>query len=82
MCLGVPGRVVRWIERDTPFANAEVEFEGVRRVCNLACVPDVVEGDYVIIHAGIAISRLDADEAEKLLADLRAAAVDDPPHNS
>ncbi len=82
MCLGVPGRVVRWIERDTPFANAEVEFEGVRRVCNLACVPDVVEGDYVIIHAGIAISRLDADEAEKLLADLRAAAVDDSPHSS
>lgn len=72
MCLGVPGRVVRWIEPQGPFASAEVEFGGVTRVCNLACVPDVQVGDYVIIHAGIAINRLDADEAHKLLQELRA----------
>ncbi len=72
MCLGVPGRVVRWIEREPPFARAEVEFDGVRRECNLACVPEAREGDYVIVHAGIAISQLDEEAAQKLLADLRS----------
>lgn len=70
MCLGVPGKVVRWIERDTPFARAEVEFEGVRREVHMACVPEASSGDYVIVHAGIAISRLDPDEAARTLADL------------
>jgi hydrogenase expression/formation protein HypC len=73
MCLGVPGKVVRWLVRETPFASAEVEFDGVRRACNLACVPEAVEGDYVIVHAGIAISRLDVDEAQRLLEELKAA---------
>lgn len=73
MCLGVPGKVVKWLVRETPFASAEVEFDGVRRACNLSCVPEVVEGDYVIVHAGIAISRLDVDQAQRLLAELRAA---------
>ena len=47
MCLGIPGKVVRWIERGSPFAQAEVEFDGLRRVCHLACVPEAEEGDYV-----------------------------------
>ncbi|MFO0904179.1 MAG: HypC/HybG/HupF family hydrogenase formation chaperone [Pirellulales bacterium] len=72
MCLAVPGKLVRWIERDTPFARAEVEFDGVRRECNLACVPEAEEGDYVLVHAGIAINRLDADAALKLIEDLRS----------
>ncbi len=33
MCLGVPGGVVRWLERSEPFGRAEIEFDGVRRVC-------------------------------------------------
>lgn len=72
MCLAVPGKLVRWIERDTPFARAEVEFDGVRRECNLACVPEAEAGDYVLVHAGIAINRLDADAALKLIEDLRS----------
>lgn len=71
MCLGVPGKVVRWIDRDETFARAEVEFDGVRRECHMACVPSVREGDYVIVHAGIAISQLDATEAERVLDELR-----------
>lgn len=70
MCLGVPGKIIRWIDRDPIFARAEVEFEGVRRICHMACVDDAEEGDYVIIHAGIAISRIDSHEAVRLLADL------------
>lgn len=78
MCLAVPGRVVRWIDRDPTFARAEVEFGGVRRVCHMACVPGVPEGDYVLVHAGVAITRLDAIEARRVLDDLaRFDAVDD-----
>lgn len=72
MCLGVPGKVVRWLDRDPTFARAEVEFGGVRRPCHMACVPEAAEGDYVIVHAGIAISRVDAEEAQRTLRDLAA----------
>ncbi len=71
MCLGVPGKVIAWIERDPTFAQAEVEFDGVRRQCHMACVPDADVGDFVIVHAGIAICRLDADEASRVLDELR-----------
>jgi hydrogenase expression/formation protein HypC len=68
MCLGVPGKVIRWIDRAEPFALAEVEFGGVCREVGMDCVTDAVEGDYVIVHAGLAISRIDADEAQRTLA--------------
>lgn len=69
MCLAVPGRVVRWLNRDATFAQAEVEFEGVRRVCHMACVLNAEEGNYVIVHAGVAISLLNEDEARQTLED-------------
>ena len=72
MCLAMPGRVVRWTNRDPIFAQAEVEFGGLRRVCHMACVPDAAPGDYVIAHAGVAISRVDAEAAARTLADLQA----------
>ena len=70
MCLGVPGQVVGWINRDPLFATAEVEFAGIRRTCSMACVPDVDVGQFVIVHAGIAISRIDEEAARRTLADL------------
>jgi hydrogenase expression/formation protein HypC len=70
MCLGVPGKIVRWVERDPLFAAAEVEFGGVRRVCHMACVPDAREGEYVLVHAGVAISRLDEVEARRVFDEL------------
>lgn len=70
MCLGIPGKVVRWVDRDPIFARAEIEFAGVRRECQMACVPEAVEGDYVIVHAGVAISRIDQVAAGKTLADI------------
>ena len=72
MCLGVPGRVIEWLDRDPLLARAQVEFDGVRRICHLACVPEVEVGDYVVVHAGIAISRIDTDAAERLLAEPRS----------
>jgi len=73
MCLGVPGRLSEWLDRDPLLARGWVEFGGIRREIHLACVPEAEVGDYVVVHAGIAISRLDADEAERLLAELRRA---------
>lgn len=66
MCLGIPGKVVRWLEREGAFAQAEVEFDGVRRVVHMACVTEAELGDYVVVHAGIAISRIDPLEAKRI----------------
>ena len=71
MCLGVPGRVAEWIDRDPVFASAKIEFAGVSRVCSMACVPDAQIGDYVVVHAGIAISRIDENAARRALEDLQ-----------
>lgn len=74
MCLGIPGKVVEWLDRDLVVGQALVEFDGVRRACHMACVPDAGVGDYVIVHAGVAISRVDPAEAQRvfqLLAQLK-----------
>lgn len=70
MCLAVPGKVIAWTDRTLPFATAVVEFGGVRRAVSMACVPEANVGDYVLVHAGMAISRLDAAEAARVLAAL------------
>ena len=70
MCLAVPGKIIRWIDRDPMFAQAEVEFGGVRRICHMACVPDAQEGEYVLVHAGVAIAQIDTHEALRVLSDL------------
>jgi len=67
MCLGIPGRVVDWLDRDPLFARAEVEFGGVRREVHMACAMEAKVGDYVIVHAGIAIGRVDEQEAARAL---------------
>ena len=71
MCLGVPGQVIEWLDHDPIFGRAMVEFDGIRRECQMACVPDAEIGQFVIVHAGIAISRIDAAEAQKVLDDLK-----------
>lgn len=73
MCLAVPGRLVQWLDRDPLMARGWVEFEGVRRECHLACVPEASIGDYVLVHVGVALGIVDAQQAEQTLRDLRAA---------
>ena len=68
MCLGIPGLVVERQESADELASAVVEFAGVRRRVCVACVPECRPGDYVIVHAGIAISRIDPVEAERVFA--------------
>lgn len=72
MCLALPGRLVNWIDRDPLFARAEIEFDGIRRVCHMACVTDAIVGDFVIVHAGVAISKVDEAAARRTLEELTA----------
>jgi len=65
MCLGIPGQLVAWVDRELHIAKAEVS--GVRRNVNvglLAGEPDNVDvGDWVLIHVGFAMSKIDEQEA-------------------
>ncbi|MHB1203556.1 MAG: HypC/HybG/HupF family hydrogenase formation chaperone [Acidithiobacillus sp.] len=64
MCLAVPARVERLLDNEM----AVVEMDGLRKEISLALVDGVREGDYVILHVGYALSRLDPEEAERTLA--------------
>ena len=72
MCLGVPGLVVELLEPAGELEFALVEFAGLRRRVCVDCTPDIRLGEYVIVHAGVAISRLDTEEADRVLEELRA----------
>ena len=66
MCLAVPGRVMSLETRDdTPMA--EVDFGGVRKEVCLQYIPDVKIGEYVVVHVGFAIQRLDEASAKQTL---------------
>jgi hydrogenase expression/formation protein HypC len=68
MCLGLPGEVIKLDAVHSELPTAIVEFAGIRRRVCMACVPDAQPGEYVIVHAGIAISRIDAAEAQRVFA--------------
>ena len=74
MCLAMPARVVEINEGDM----AVVDLGGVRKEASLALVEDVQIGDYVILHVGYALQKLDTDEAERTLAAFRELAEVDP----
>ena len=71
MCLGIPGKVIEFTDDGRQMARVDVG--GVRRVINVALVsPDGLEpGDWVLIHVGFAISRIDEQEAQRTIAFLR-----------
>jgi hydrogenase expression/formation protein HypC len=72
MCLAVPGKVLD-IQGDDPFLrSARVSFSGVIKNVSLACAPEAKVGDYVLVHVGVAISIVDAKEAEETYAYLKA----------
>ena len=64
MCLAIPVKVVELGAGDT----ATVDLGGVRKEISLALLADVQVGDYVILHVGYALSKLDPEEAERTLA--------------
>ena len=71
MCLGIPGRIVE-LRDDTGFPMGMVDFGGVKREVCLAYVQnDVTVGDYVVVHVGFAISKVDEAEAHRTFEILR-----------
>lgn len=69
MCLGIPGQIVEWVDRDTSIAKADVS--GVVRAVNLGLLDGAEVGDWVLIHVGFAMSLIDAEEAASTLEFLR-----------
>lgn len=69
MCLGVPGKVVQ-IEKDEVLNvyRGKVEFGGIMKDVNLSYTPEVQVGDYVVVHVGFSISRLNEKEAQEVFA--------------
>lgn len=73
MCLAVPGQILSIEQAEDPLLRSgRVDFGGVVKVVNLAYVPEAEVGDYVIVHAGFAISRLDEAEAQAVLKEIAA----------
>jgi hydrogenase expression/formation protein HypC len=77
MCLGIPGKVTE-IRDEAGLAMGKVDFGGVRKDACLAYLPEVEVGDYVIVHVGFAISRVDEEEALKTLEILGEMGVMEP----
>lgn len=77
MCLAVPGKIVSILESEdigvdlALMRTGRVSFGGIVKEVNLAYVPEAEVGDWVIVHVGFAISRLDEDEAGRVFAYLK-----------
>jgi hydrogenase expression/formation protein HypC len=64
MCLAIPGKIISLEQvADQVFSIGKVSFGGITRQVNLSMVPDAVIGDYVLVHVGVAISKVDEAEA-------------------
>jgi hydrogenase expression/formation protein HypC len=72
MCLAVPGQVVEiQPEPDPALRRAKVDFAGVRKDVSLAFTPDVLVGEYVLVHVGFALAVIDEAEARRVFETLR-----------
>ena len=76
MCLGIPGEVIE-VREDDGVRVGKVRFGGISRDVCLVCVPETQPGDWVLVHVGFAISRLDAEEAARTYAVLRELAAEE-----
>lgn len=72
MCLAVPGRLVSIEGLDPLLRSGRVDFAGIVKQVNLAYVPDALVGDYVLVRVGFAISKVDEEEAARVLSYLSA----------
>ena len=67
MCLGIPGKVLEIDERDS-LPMGKVEFGGIVKEVCLAYVPEVQVGQYVLVHVGFALSRIDEEQAQEIFS--------------
>ena len=65
MCLAVPGKLLSVEGEDPAFRVGRVDFCGVKRSVNLAFTPDAEPGDYLLVHVGFALTRVDEEEAHR-----------------
>ena len=71
MCLAVPGKIIS-VRGDDPLERmGRVDFGGIIKEASLAYVPEAGVGDYVIVHVGFALSRVDEEEANKVFEYLK-----------
>jgi hydrogenase expression/formation protein HypC len=81
VCLAIPGKILE-VQEQGPLRSARVQFGGIVRQVSLNFVPEAGLGDYVMVHVGFAISRVDQVEAERtyqLLQEMGALEADLPP---
>ena len=71
MCLAIPGKITSISGEDALLRIGKIDFGGVQKEASLAYVPEAKVGDYVIVHVGFAISRLDEEEANEVFEYLR-----------
>jgi hydrogenase expression/formation protein HypC len=71
MCLAVPGKITSINGEDPLMRTGKVDFGGILKEVSLAYVPEVKVGDYVIVHVGFALSRVDEEEARQVFEYLR-----------
>lgn len=69
MCLAIPGKIVEIVDKENHIAK--VEIGGVRRSVNVGMLDDIGVGDYVLVHVGFAMSKLNEKEAEETLRTLK-----------
>jgi hydrogenase expression/formation protein HypC len=66
MCLGIPGRIIAIGDGEGVARSGRVDFSGIVKEVSLAFIPDAGVGDYVIVHVGFAIARVDEAEASRV----------------
>lgn len=67
MCLAIPGLIVSTAGDDPLTRTARVSFGGVEKTVSLACLPEARAGEWVLVHVGFALQRIDAAEAENII---------------
>ncbi len=71
MCLGIPGEILETHAGDLGLRMGPVRFGGAEREVCLEYVPDAAAGDFVIVHVGVAISKVSAEEADEVFGYLK-----------
>ena len=72
MCLAIPGKIVEITSKlDETFRTAKVSFGGILKEINISMTPDAHVGDFVLVHVGVAISKVNEEEANKTFSYLK-----------
>lgn len=72
MCLAIPGKIVEiTTQLDETFRTAKVSFGGILKEINISMTPDAHVGDFVLVHVGVAISKVNEEEANKTFSYLK-----------